>query len=81
MKSIARRVTSDALAIEDEKERQAARTAPRRGESSAGVSGALTLAGTETAIVVTPDDLDADPFLLNCCNGMLDLRTGELRPA
>ena len=30
-------------------------------------------------IVVTPDDLDADPFLLNCPNGELDLRTGELR--
>ena len=52
----------------------------RRGESSAGVAGALTLAGTETGIVVTPDDLDADPFLLNCPNGVLDLRTGQLGP-
>lgn len=25
-------------------------------------------------------DLDTDPFLLNCMNGTLDLRTGELRP-
>src|SRR5580704_12303898 len=47
MKSIARRVTSDALAIKDDKERQAAINRARRGESSAGVSGALTLAGTE----------------------------------
>jgi putative DNA primase/helicase len=52
----------------------------RRGESAAGVAGALTLAGTEEGIVVTPDDLDADPFLLNCANGILDLRTGELEP-
>jgi D5-like protein len=80
MKSIARRVTCDALAIEEEKERQAALNRARRGESSAGVSGALTLAGTEAEVVVTPDDLDADPFLLNCTNGTLDLRTGELRP-
>ena len=29
--------------------------------------------------MVTPDDLDADPFLLNCANGTLDLRTGKLR--
>ncbi len=29
--------------------------------------------------MVTPDDLDADPFLLNCANGTLDLRTSELR--
>lgn len=79
MKSIARRVTSDALDITDEKQRQAAMNLARRGESSAGVSGALALAGTEPEVVVTPDDLDPDPFLLNCPNGTLDLRTGELR--
>ena len=50
----------------------------RRAESAASVRGALTLASTEAGIVVTPDDLDADPFLLNCTNGTLDLRTGEL---
>jgi len=81
MKSIARLVTADALAIEgDEKKAQAALNLARRGESFAGVSGALTLAGTEIEVVVTPDDLDADPFLLNCANGVLDLRTGVLGP-
>jgi putative DNA primase/helicase len=79
MKSVARRVTADAMAIEDSQERKAALSLARRAESSAGVSGALTLAGTEDGIVVTPDDLDTDPFLLNCANGTLDLRTGELR--
>jgi putative DNA primase/helicase len=78
MKSIARRITADALAL-PEKERPAAMNLARRAESSAGVSGALTLAGTEQQVVVSPDDLDADPFLLNCTNGTLDLRTGELR--
>ena len=66
MKSIARRITADALAIEDDRKRDAAVQLARRGESSAGVSGALTLASTEQAVVVAPDDLDADPFLLNC---------------
>jgi len=79
MKSIALRVTADALAIDTEKERQSAVNLARRGESAAGVSGGLTLAGTEQEVVVSPDDLDADPFLLNCANGTLDLRTGELR--
>jgi putative DNA primase/helicase len=79
-KVVARRLTTDAMAIEDEQKRRAAVSLARRGESSAGVKGALTLAGTETGIVVTPDDLDADPFLLNCRNGTLDLRGGELRP-
>ena len=63
------RLTTDAMAIEDEKERKAAISLARRGESAHAVAGALTLAGTETGIVVTPDDLDADPFLLNCANG------------
>ncbi len=80
MKSVARRVTADALAEVDEQARKARVSLARRGEAAAGVNGALTLAGTEEGIVVTPDDLDADPFLLNCANGTLDLRTGELRP-
>lgn len=78
MKSIARRITADALAEEDDRRRDAAIRLARRGESSSGVSGALTLASTEERVVVTPDALDADPFLLNCPNGVLDLRTGEL---
>jgi putative DNA primase/helicase len=80
MKAIARRLTCDALAIENDKDRHVALNLARRGESSAGVSGALTLASTEEGIVVSPDDLDADPFLLNCRNGVLDLRTGQLAP-
>jgi putative DNA primase/helicase len=80
MKVIARRLTNGALAIEGESERKAAMNLARRAESSAAVRGALTLASTEASIVVTPDDLDADPFLLNCTNGTLDLRTGQLHP-
>lgn len=80
MKSIARRLTAVAMAETDERKREAKIRLARRGESSSGVSGALVLASTEAGIVVTPDDLDADPFLLNCRNGMLDLRTGELGP-
>lgn len=77
-KAIARRLTGDALAITDKDARRAAVHAARRGESSAGVAGALTLASTEPAIAVSPDQLDADPFLINCANGVLDLRSGEL---
>jgi putative DNA primase/helicase len=80
MKAIARRVTADALAIKDSQQRKMMVNLARRGESSAGVNGALTLAGTEQGIVVTPDGLDANPWLLNCTNGTLDLHTGELRP-
>jgi putative DNA primase/helicase len=79
-KTIARRVTTDAAAIVNKDERKAALNIARRGESAAGVAGMLTLAGTESGIAVTPDELDADPWLLNCMNGVLDLRTGQLGP-
>lgn len=52
--------------------------AAKRAESSSGVKGALTLAATEPEIAITPDRLDAHPYLLNCRNGVVDLRTGEL---
>jgi putative DNA primase/helicase len=51
--------------------------AAKRAESSSGIKGALTLAATEPEIAITPDKLDAHPFLLNCRNGVVDLRTGE----
>ena len=31
-------------------------------------------------VAITPDELDQDPWLMNCLNGTLDLRTGELGP-
>lgn len=43
------------------------------------IKGCLYAAECEPDIMVTPDDLDANPFLFNCLNGTLDLRTGELR--
>ena len=79
MKLIARGLTYDAMCHPDEAKRKALISLARRAESAAGVRGALALAGTEKGIVAVPADLDADPFLLNCANGTLDLRTMELR--
>lgn len=78
-KVIARRLTTDAQAIVDKERRQAAVRQARHGERSAAIAGVLNLASTEEGVSLTPDQLDADPFLLNCRNGTLDLRTMELR--
>lgn len=40
----------------------------------------LSLAACEPGQTATLGDFDADPWTLNCGNGVLDLRTGELRP-
>ena len=40
----------------------------------------LALAGSNPAIAVTNKMLDRNDWLLNCSNGILDLRTGKLKP-
>jgi putative DNA primase/helicase len=39
------------------------------------------LASAQPYLAIAPEALDADPWLLNCRNGTLDLRTGEIKPA
>jgi putative DNA primase/helicase len=43
-----------------------------------GIRALLSLAQSE--VPVLPDELDTNPWLLNCLNGTIDLRTGTLRP-
>jgi putative DNA primase/helicase len=40
----------------------------------------VDLARSDPAITILPSQLDVDPWLLNCLNGTIDLKTGELRP-
>ena len=78
---LAKRVAIDVFAkvvnspFADDKSRQFAM-------STAGVqrlNAMLALAASELGIPILPDDMDADPWLLNCLNGTVDLRTGRLR--
>ena len=60
---------------------EAAATQIARYETASAITGILTEAAALQEFSVTADDLDADPWLFNCQNGTLDLRTMELRPA
>jgi P4 family phage/plasmid primase-like protien len=40
----------------------------------------LNIASADPALAVMAEELDADPMLFNCRNGVIDLRTGELLP-
>lgn len=51
----------------------------RRSENKGKFLAMVELAQTVPPIPVTPDQLDADPWVLNCANGALDLLTGKLR--
>lgn len=75
-KIMSRTMTNGAMFAEN----KAALRVAYKMESSHAIAGILNLACTESGIACTPDDLDADPYLLNCRNGTVDLRTGELRP-
>lgn len=48
--------------------------------TATGVRGVLELAAALPGMWAVAGDMDADPYLLNCANGTLDLHTGELRP-
>jgi putative DNA primase/helicase len=47
---------------------------------ASGIAALLHLARSVPGIVFGPEDTNRDPFLLNVSNGVLDLRTGHLRP-
>jgi hypothetical protein len=46
--------------------------------STAKLKALIENAQSEKGIAIQPGELDADPWLLNCANGTLDLRTGEI---
>ena len=51
-----------------------------RSQSVARIKAMIELAKTEPGIPVVPEQLDADPWMLNVRNGTLNLRTGVLHP-
>lgn len=51
-----------------------------QSESEHRIKAMVSLAHSEPGIPIAPDQFDVNPYLLNCPNGTLDLKTGELRP-
>ena len=78
-KQIARELYEEAAKIEDEANRKHCAEWARKCESSERRKAALFLSQYEPGIPVLPAEFDGDPFLLNCTNGTVDLRTGILR--
>jgi len=50
----------------------------RNSQSRSAVEGSVALAQSE--LLVSGDQFDVDPWILNVANGTIDLRTGELQP-
>src|SRR5438105_220669 len=50
-----------------------------KSEAAPRLNAMIELARSEDGIPMLPERLDNNPWLLNCCNGTLDLQTGTLR--
>jgi putative DNA primase/helicase len=58
----------------------AIRNFARTSESDARIRAALKRASTEEGIYISAVELDQNPYSMNCWNGTVDLRNGELLP-
>lgn len=76
--------TAEAIAQERFKELQgkaaAAVSWAKASQARGKLEAAVKLAESESAVSAEADQFDADPWLFNCANGILDLRSGILRP-
>ena len=78
-KETVRLIYAEAASAAGSEERKALADHAKHSEAASRIGAMIRLASTEPAIPVMPDQLDADPYLINVLNGTLDLRTGELR--
>ncbi|MDI7245861.1 MAG: phage/plasmid primase, P4 family [Bacillota bacterium] len=78
-KDTVRAMYAEAASEEDDKRRKDLARHALRSEAAQKIRAMVELLKTEPGIPVLPEELDRDPWLLNCENGTLDLRTGELR--
>jgi putative DNA primase/helicase len=76
-KDTVRGIYGEAANAEDADRRKALAKHASGSESEAKIRAMLELSKPE--VPVSPDELDAAPWLLNAPNGTVDLRTGELR--
>lgn len=79
-KATMRRRFQDAGALEDLHERARLARWAIASESRARLDALLYLAQAERPIADTGDNWDTDPMLAGAPNGVIDLRTGRLRP-
>jgi putative DNA primase/helicase len=78
-KETVRRMYEEAAAADDEKHRKALAAHASKSEDAKRLRAMASLARSEPNIPILPEILDNDRWLLNCPNGTLDLRTGQLR--
>jgi len=79
-KETARNILREAADEKDDEQRKALIKHAVRSESEARLTAMVALAQSEPGIPVQSKELNSNPWLFNCDNGTIDLRTGELLP-
>ena len=74
-----RALWKEAADADDSNERAQIAKHAKESERESRISALLKIAKTDPAIVVEPEKLDSDQMLFGALNGVVDLRTGELR--
>lgn len=76
----ARSIHSVAAEALDEKSQESLGRWALKSASKQSINAMIELARSRPPLVISHEELNKDNWLLNCKNGTLDLRTGELRP-
>jgi putative DNA primase/helicase len=71
-------IYGEAEAAQDGETRKALGSHALKSEAEPRLRAMVSLAASEPGIPVLPEQLDTDPWVLNCLNGVLDLRSGNL---
>lgn len=79
-KQTVRSIYAEASKHATEDQRKAIANWAKKSESAAAIDAMLKLAQAEEGVPIAADELDANRWLLNVRNGVLNLRSGELQP-
>lgn len=77
-KATLRSIFGEASLIDDDSERKKLVKHAMSSESQQRIKSMILLAQSEEGVPIVPSELDKDDWLLNCLNGTIDLKTGEI---
>ena len=75
-----RSIYHEAADTDDKERRSDVASHAKKSESDHRIGAMVNLAKSEPGIPIELTELDAKPWILNCLNGTLDLKTGNLYP-
>lgn len=79
-KDVVKELLAEAIKAPDSDARKKLVNFSQSCETNQRMLGMLSMAESETGVPILPEDLDRDPYLFNCKNGTIDLKTGKLKP-